>query len=241
VDSTVNHASPLHSRDHLLFPEKNARPIKKQKLDLTTSTIERSDRLFATIPDPKNSTEKPDTFLRSLVLAVVGETLEVKPASSLDGYFPVASEEQKAGYTMDIVSAARNNDVDKLRQLRDSGSSMNCFNRFGESLLHMACRRGFEEMTEFLLNEPDIQVKVADDCGRTPMHDTCWAPAPNLIIAKRIIERDPSLLFVADKRGFTAFDYARPEHWNTWKQFLVDNKSCLEKLGSKQIYSRFCC
>jgi hypothetical protein len=47
---------------------------------------------------------------------------------------------------------------------------MNCFNRFGESLLHMDCRRGFEDTVEFLLDQPEVDVRICDDNGRTILH-----------------------------------------------------------------------
>jgi hypothetical protein len=240
VNARIHDSSQSHANQHFVSSERTQ--VKKRKLmDTTIENVEvlLSPPKMPSIPDPKQGAAKPDLYLKELVFAVVGENLQVTPASTLDGFFPTATEKQKAGYTMEIVSAARTNNVDKLRQLRDSGKAMNCFNRFGESLLHMACRRGFKEMIEFLLNDPEIEVRVADDCGRTPMHDTCWALAPNLDIARWIIEREPSLLFTADSRGFTPFDYARPEHWNTWKQFLYDNRGCLKKLGSEEICSRF--
>jgi hypothetical protein len=191
-----------------------------------------------TLPDPKGP-DSPDKFLQILLRAQYGLTMNVKPSTELCDFFPTATEEQIAAYTTQIVSAARKNEVSELRRLCDAGSSMKCFNRFGETLLHMACRRGFKDMVEFLLEQPAIGVRVVDDCGRSPIHDLCWNPTPQLEICKWIMERDPSLFFVSDRRGFSPFDYARPQHWNIWKQFLLDNKGCFEKMTESTINTRF--
>ena len=53
---------------------------------------------------------------------------------------------------------------------------MDCFNRFGESLLNIACRRGFEDIVAYLLEQESVSVRHCDDCGRTPLHDACWHP-----------------------------------------------------------------
>ena len=37
-----------------------------------------------------------------------------------------------------------------------------------------------------------------------------------------MLKRDPSQLFVGDKRGHTPFAYARREHWSAWRKFLHD-------------------
>lgn len=216
-------------------------PKKKQCIELESQPLIITIESSKPIPEPTSSMN-PKEYLKNLAAAVVaGKTIQATPATSLDGFFPVATEEQHSGYTMDVVSAARNNDVHKLRSLRDNeGATMDCFNRFGESLLHMACRRGYKEMTEFLMADPTVEVRVVDDCGRTPMHDTCWSPTPQLDIARWILEREPSLLFVADKRGFTPLDYVRPEHWSIWNSFLYDNRTCLQNLGSNDVYSKFC-
>ena len=84
-----------------------------------------------------------------------------------------------------------------------------------------------------------VDVRMRDDGGRTPLHDACWNPTPQLKICQSIIERDPSLLLVADRRGCTAFQYARQEHWKVWRKFLFENKDCLLKLNQPETLSIF--
>jgi len=86
----------------------------------------------------------------------------------------------------------------------------------------MACRRGFTEIARFLIHEAGVSVRVADDFGRTPLHDALWNRDPKFELVHLLIEEDPDLLLVCDKRGSTPFAYARREHWQSWRQFLYD-------------------
>jgi hypothetical protein len=189
------------------------------------------------LPDPDEDVS-PDEFLLKLVAAQYGFSFEAKPALSLDGFFVEVSEKQMAAYNNDVVSAVRNNELDHLKQLHADGQLMNCFNRFGESLLNIACRRGFQSIVRYLFDQPDISIRHRDDCGRTPLHDACWHPSPQLTICKWILETDPVLYFIKDRRGCTAFQFARPEHWPIWRQFLLDNRESLDGLTDPEIQSR---
>merc|ERR1711966_62011 len=84
---------------------------------------------------------------------------------------------------------------------------------FGESLMHMACRRGYGDIVSFFLNEGGVNVRIRDDCGRTPLHDACWHRKCQYEIVDSIVRLDPSLLCISDKRGHTPFAYARREDW----------------------------
>lgn len=181
------------------------------------------------LPDP-NEDVKPTVFLQDLVESLYGYRPEVKTASTLEGYFPEITEEQIAAYNMDVLNAARDDDLQRLKGLHESGQTMDCCNRFGESLLHLVCRRGFEDVTVFLLVDVELKVRISDDCGRNPFHDICWNPKAQIEIAKLLLERDPTLLLIGDKRGHTPFDYARPEDWQTWRDFLFEHRSCLEPM-----------
>jgi len=196
-------------------------------------------KLYAELPDANEDKMSPDTFLSKLVYATCGVELEPKKAKSLENFFAKVRDEQIAAYTTTVVSACRTNDLDALKKLHtEEGQMMNCFNRFGESLLTMACRRGFEDIVAFLLELPDLDVRISDDSGRTVLHDACWNPSPQLKICQWIMERDPALFFIADNRGCTPFQYARPEHWGIWRQFLLDNKESLQALTKEDVKTK---
>jgi hypothetical protein len=202
------------------------------------SACTETTRSAADLPDPSTPTS-PDEYLLLLAKAQLGVDFEIKAALSLKSFFTEVTEEQMAAYTMQVVGAVRNNDLDLLKKLHGEGQALDCCNRFGESLLNMACRRGFESIAQYLMASGTVDVRICDDGGRTPLHDACWNPSPQLAICRSIIEREPALLLVADRRGCTAFQYARQEHWNEWRKFLFENRNCLLKLKEPDTIEKF--
>lgn len=213
------------------------RGFRGERINDIRSDIE-SDRNPLELPDPKENIS-PDEFLMKLVKLMCNVELEAKTARSLQGFFCSVSDEQMAAYTIKVVSAVRTNDLEALKSLQSDGQILNCFNRFGESLLTMACRRGFEDIVAYLLDQPDIDIRISDDSGRTVLHDACWNPSPQLNICKWILEREPALFFVLDNRGCSAFHYARPEHWGIWRRFLLDNRKSLTSLKKDDVLAKF--
>ena len=199
----------------------------------TQPTATTTSKTYAPMPDHTKNDVSPDEFLQQLLKAMYGHGLQVQPALSLYEYFPEVSEEQIGAYDIKVVSACRENNLTDLKELYRQGQSMDCCNRFGESLLHMACRRAFTDILDFFLEEVGLDVRIRDDCGRTPLHDVCWNPTARLDLAAKVIQRDPSLLLVSDKRGHTPFQYARPEAWPVWRKFLWDNRQHLSQLDSE--------
>ena len=196
---------------------------------------------FRPLPDPSVANVHPDAFLADLVESMFGIKLQIKPCLDLQGYFPTITEEQMKAYTIEVTMIARNNDVGKLREFfqHHGKAALDCYNRFGEGLLNLSCRRGFRDMAHFLMDEVELSVRVRDDYGRTPLHDACWNPEPQLEICSWIIARDPSLFLIADKRGFTPFQYARPGDWIIWRRFLFDHRHHLSALIQPEILQHF--
>mmetsp|Transcript_27347 Transcript_27347/g.31218 ORF Transcript_27347/g.31218 Transcript_27347/m.31218 type:complete len:277 (-) Transcript_27347:307-1137(-) len=205
-----------------------------------TSNIRQELRKLTVMPDPKKDVS-PTEFLIDLVESLHGYRPEVAKALQLKDYFCDVTEERIAAYDIAAVSATRTNDINALKKLYTDGKRMDCCNRFGESLLHMACRRGFTNIGIFLLEEAKLNVRISDDCGRNPFHDICWNPRVSTDIAKLILQIDPTLLLIGDKRGHTPFDYARREDWKVWRNLLYENKGLLNafsKSDSKILFDR---
>ena len=80
---------------------------------------------------------------------------------------------QQASYDLYLIDVAKNGNIDKLKDIFNAGLSPNPSNTFGDSLLHMICRRGWDGVLGFLVNELRVGVQIADDHGRTPLHETC--------------------------------------------------------------------
>lgn len=135
--------------------------------------------------------------------------------------------EQIAAYNNDAIAAVRSSDLSALRQLHADGQTLRCCNRFGESLLHVACRRSNSEVVSFLLHEANVSPRIKDDYGRTPLHDACWRGNPEYDIVELLLKVEPRLAFVPDVRGHKPFQYARKEHWGGWKDFLNEKRDTI--------------
>eukprot|EP00592_Proboscia_alata_P000182 CAMPEP_0194373644 /NCGR_PEP_ID=MMETSP0174-20130528/22134_1 /TAXON_ID=216777 /ORGANISM="Proboscia alata, Strain PI-D3" /LENGTH=322 /DNA_ID=CAMNT_0039152869 /DNA_START=159 /DNA_END=1124 /DNA_ORIENTATION=+ len=202
--------------------------------------------IAATIPD-RLMRNKNNQIVRSRNSMQLVNQLEISPVAYLMSYlkssgqggvavpylsvredfFLKPTEEQMAAYGHDLIEAIRKRDIDFLRSYHENGNSLQCCNRFGESLIHMACRRGFVDVVQFLTKEAGVSLRVRDDFGRTPMHDACWTCEPNFELLDLLIASEPDLLVLSDKRGSTPFDYVRKEHWSGWMKYLEMNKQKL--------------
>lgn len=198
--------------------------------------------------DPKTAGKlvtdmSPDTYIEYLFESILGfaptpqPTLKVSSKTFIhdDGhqqhstlFIPPITEDQLSNYGVDVVTACRDENLEELRSLHEGGRSLSCCNRFGESLLHMACRRGFQSIVTFLTASAGCAIRITDDCGRTPLHDALWNRDCQYSIVDMLVTSDPSLLLLCDKHGHTPFEYSRREHWGVWKQFLWDRREHIQ-------------
>lgn len=187
----------------------------------------------------------PDIYLQNLFEAIMGfhpivrPTLEVSSqcccSESDQPFIPPVSDDDQANYCADVVAAVRENDLDSLQKIHSKdGRSLSCCNRFGESLLHMACRRGFEAIVLYLIQDADVSVRITDDCGRTPLHDGLWHKECQYVIMDLLVRTDPLLLLTCDKRGHTPFAYCRREHWANWRKFLWDRREHMKSVMDEE-------
>ncbi len=156
-----------------------------------------------------------------------GYKANTRKSSALSDFFVEITDEQIKAYSTELVKAIRDRNISLLREFHKEGKTLQCSNRFGESLLHMACRRGYTDVVRFLIKEADVSLRVKDDFGRTPLHDACWSADPNFDLMELIIEHDPDLLLVEDVRGHSPFSYARRSHWKDWSEFLTARRETL--------------
>jgi len=168
----------------------------------------------------------PNELLKSLVESS-GTHVEIHESMSLKGYFAEYTKNEIDAYDCDIVSAVRKQDIDKLRYFHACGRPMKCSNRFGESILHLACRRGFLDVVTFLIKEAKVTVRLCDDYGRTILHDAAWVCEPNFELISLILKECPDLLYMKDVRGHTPLSYSRRSQWADWNTFLKENLNLL--------------
>ena len=168
----------------------------------------------------------PQVHLKML-LEQQGIAYKTYPALQLENFFLKMGEVNVAGYDMPKAAAVRTNDVNALREMLHQGQTLQVCNRFGESIINNACRRGSLDIMRFLLKEAAVSLKVVDDYGRTALHDACWTHTPCFNLVKLLLEHCPDLLLIQDKRGSTPLQYVRRQNWREWCQFLEQNKTKL--------------
>ena len=130
-------------------------------------------------------------------------------------------------YSLPKATAIRNCDVPALRAMYQKGEMLQCCNRFSESIVHTACRRGSAVCIEFLTQEAGVSLRVRDDYGRTALHDSCWTNIPNFELISLVLKSCPDLLFVADKRGVYPLQYIRKDYHRDWCKYLEENQELL--------------
>ena len=146
-------------------------------------------------------------------------------------YFLKATPDRIAAYNRDLLATVRQQDMAKLQRLHEEGKVKNACNTFGESLLHLACRKGLTEVVKFLCAKPDgprLSLFVHDDYGRTVMHDACWTVRPQWPLVEFLLEHAPQLLACSDVRGHIPLDYVPKSDWKEWRDFLVERQDKLK-------------
>jgi hypothetical protein len=195
---------------------------KKRAYQVMSSTF--SNKVVFAIPNLLG--ENPSKYAQAMFEAN-GYLPEAVVSFAKASFLPITAKMLDA-YQRDKLQSVRENNIDMLREMHlSSGETLQCCNRFGESLIHMACRRGNLDLVKFMILECQVSIRVKDDFGRTPLHDACWAPTPVFELIHVLISQAPDLLLVPDVRGDTPFDYCRKEHWNDWINFLSSRQELM--------------
>jgi hypothetical protein len=138
-------------------------------------------------------------------------------------YYNKPTPLQNASYDVYLIDVVKAYDYDLLKSMMSAGLSPNPCNTFGESLVHTVSRRGDSKALQILIDH-GCTVQAADDYGRTPLHDACWAAIPAFDVADIILKKDPRMLFMTDSRGATPLAYVRKDHWAAWIEYLEVKK-----------------
>lgn len=175
----------------------------------------------------------PYTFIESVLIGNDADENDDHPERQQqmqplhESEFLTPTAEQIAAYNNDAITAVRTSNIEALREIYSQGQTLGCCNRFGESLLHVACRRSNADVVSFLLHEANVSPRIKDDYGRTPLHDACWRGNPEYRIVELLLGVEPRLAFVQDVRGHKPFQYARREHWGAWREFLDEKRDLI--------------
>jgi len=212
-DATPNTAQTISGLQDLAARMKRSEPtayMQKAVEEVKPETVE--DPLAGTVPDE---------YLQELLEGISAKSF---PSETWHDYFQTMTPEHVDAYTTEMVQAIRNDDYKCLRERLRKGYTLQCCNTHGESIVHLACRRGSHDMLRFLMEEGEVSVRIRDDKGRTPLHDACWTETPNFPLVYALLESSPELLFVQDHRGHTPLSYAPKKCWGQWNAFLQKHR-----------------
>jgi hypothetical protein len=209
-------------------PAKISRKRSLQSISYTCSKkqeVKKPIRIVSSLPGrlcdlkelPKS--ESPQCYLMDC-LDKQGINAKVQRFDAVADIFEEPQQKEIDAYGFEALDAVRQQNIGKLKDFHKEGRPLKCSNRFGESILHLACRKGFLDVVSFLVNEAEVPVWVKDDFGRTPLSDACWTIEPNFELMDVLISKAPDLLLVSDARGHTPLDYVRREHWEKWVEYL---------------------
>jgi hypothetical protein len=176
------------------------------------------------------STEKPEDCLAAIFLAEDLDLYDFAP--NADSFLKV-TEEHIAGHTLQVTSAARKDNLTLLKKFLHEGKSLQCCNRYGESLVHIVCRRGSPDVLRFLIEEAKVSITIRDDVGRNPMHDAAWTDKPNFDLVKVLMSEAPKLMFAKDTRGHSPLNYIPKQRWEAWCDFFKSNQEILLAVASE--------
>lgn len=227
----MNDAANVYSPHPSLIPMTKRKKHKKKKDKKRKSRKGRKDGNKSDTSTASDSCEEIEREAGSPVTLILNELRKVTPVGksprtfcSIQMYdtFEEWTPEQKKAYDKDAIAAIRSRDIATLRKWKEEGRVLQAANAYGESLLHMACRRDFLDVVTFLVEEAGHNLWIRDDTGRTPLHDACWTAYPSPELVSFILDKEPDLLLVSDKRGHTPLDYARKDHWQTWLDHFED-------------------
>jgi len=224
-----------------LYNSSNIRPMgclkRKRAGEVVTRNI--MDNLDVSMPPRKiirvvptasktlnESMKDPQQTLTSLVKAR-GFKPESHSYEHIGNSFQAIPKDMDA-WNFEVLAAVRKGNVEQLRGYHEAGHNLKCSNQFGETLMHLACRKTLIPVVEFLIHEVGMPVNIHDDTGRTPLHDAFWTPEPNEELIDLMVSECPDMLFVQDKRGHCPLQYSRKSHWDTWNKYLEARKDRIQ-------------
>ena len=88
----------------------------------------------------------------------------------------------------------------------------------GRTPLHRSCRSDLE-CAKILLSQPEIEVNVAGELGRTPL--LCAAEAGNRELFKLLLEDEKVNANLAEEDGWTALHWAARNNWAEFVEVLI--------------------
>ena len=203
-------------------PNTSSADYQQPKAGKRPRTAAFATMIMSALPDRMTAAAIPTVASPEIILMgkLANNNIKLQSASSMENFFQAPTPEEIAAYDHEAIAAIRNQDMATLKKFHSESRPLKCSNKFGESLLHMACRKGMLEVTTFLTQEAQVPFQVSDDYGRSPLHDACWAHTTNFELVDLILKDCPDLLYIRDKRGNTPLSYLKQAKWAAWSTYL---------------------
>eukprot|EP00939_MAST-03C_sp_MAST-3C-sp1_P000428 g428.t1 len=132
----------------------------------------------------------------------------MKDQSALDG-----DPNNALDIAKNVYKAIRLDDVESLAWYLDQGFSTNYHNKFGDTILHFACKSLAVKCVHELI-ERKAFVDVTNVSGRTPLHMAMWHHAElSLPVIRLICRKEPSMLVCHDWLKSSPLDNVCPVQW----------------------------
>jgi hypothetical protein len=205
---------------------------KQGYISIIRSPVLKSARV-APITPAKVQQNKPDDYLHKNLTA---RGLSFKAFDPNDDSFLAITDEGKTAYAL-VSQVTRNGDLEGLKELHSRGVCLQSSNAYGESIVHIVCRRKNLASLEFLTQHADVSVRVRDDMGRTPLHDAAWTDKPDFELIEKLLMLAPDFLVTQDKRGHLALNYVPRARWAEWCQFLQEHPELIENAIASNYYA----
>lgn len=209
---------------------KSSNPSPQQLIKMCAITLKRTNSETCALQRPRKMqrilmSSLPDRMIASSVEepspeSFLNKSIQIQSYTAFSDFFQAPTAEEVEAYDHEAINAIRTENMETLRQYHAAGRPLKCSNKFGESLLHMACRKGMFEVTTFLVKEAQVPFAVCDDYGRSPLHDACWAHTTNFELVDLILTECPDLLYIQDKRGNSPLSYLKQTKWAAWNKYL---------------------
>jgi len=171
---------------------------------------------------PESPTLSPQDYLDAMIRSRGYSTQRF--ATLQTAYYNKPTTLQMASYHVFLMNLVRQKNAEKFRSILQAGISPNPCNVHGESLVHMICRRGDAALLQIMV-ELGCCLQVADDYGRTPLHDAFWAASPCFEVVEIILREDRRMLHLMDSHGAVPLTYVRKDHWPQWLEFLASKNN----------------
>lgn len=174
---------------------------------------------------PTGFNTNPRIFLEHILkIKCPGKNLKrVKSTESLRILKDTSHLKNKANSNVigtNVMKALQADDVDSFKWFLDKGFSVNYHNKFGETLLHHACRMQAVKCINELM-ERKVIVNVSSVSGRNALHQAVWFKEEiSLGILRLLCGTCPILLVCEDWLGHTPLDNVSPLQWPVVCDFL---------------------